>query len=71
MELEVESDNMQITINESLEALGNAISDGATLEDALMLDEDFLELYEEYQSIYEAVNLYYAYYLETGSITDA
>ncbi|MFS8159179.1 MAG: hypothetical protein ACMG6E_03010 [Candidatus Roizmanbacteria bacterium] len=71
LESEVDSDNMQITINESIEALGYALEAGFTLEEALAMDESFETLYEEYSSLYEAINLFYSYYLETGDLVSA
>lgn len=39
--------------------------------EALALDTYFTELYDTYGAIKEAVDLFYAAYLETGSIADA
>jgi hypothetical protein len=54
-----------------LEALGEAFEAGYTLEEALALDTYFEEVYEEYLEIQEAVDLFYEYYLETGSVDEA
>lgn len=63
LEEEVESDTVQITINESLESLGYALEAGFTLEEALAMDTTFESLYNTYYSIHDAIDLYYWYFL--------
>ena len=47
------------------------MEEGYTLDEALALDETFESLYEDYTCIYDAVNLFYEYYLATGSVSEA